>query len=52
MDMKIKRLDHLGIVAGVIQDLGLIEAIDARLQKDENDQEKINAVTLQTILLT
>ena len=41
MDMEIKRLDHLGIVAGVIKDLGLIEAIDQRLQRDENDQEKI-----------
>jgi transposase len=41
MDMEIKRLDHLGIVAGVIKDLKLVEAIDQRLQKDENDQEMI-----------
>ena len=41
MDLEIKRLDHLGIVAGVIKDLKLIEAIDQRLQKDENDQEMI-----------
>ena len=39
--MNIKRLDHLGIVAGIIKDLGLIEAIDQRLQKDELGQEKI-----------
>jgi transposase len=41
MDLEIKRLDHLGIVAGVIKDLKLIEAIDQRLQKAENDQEMI-----------
>jgi transposase len=41
MDMEIKRLDHLGVVAGVIKDLKLIELIDHRLQKDENDQEMI-----------
>jgi transposase len=39
--MDIKRLDHLGIVAGVIKDLGLVEAIDKRLQKDTQNQEKI-----------
>lgn len=39
--MEIKRLDHLGIVAGVIKDLKLIEMIDQSLQKDQNDQEMI-----------
>jgi len=39
--MDIKRLDHLGIVAGVIKDLGLVEAIDKRLQKDTQNQENI-----------
>ena len=33
--IEIKRLDHLGIVAGVIKDLDLIEQIDERLKKDE-----------------
>ena len=41
MDLGIKRLDHLGIIAGVIKDLKLIEAIDQRLQKDKNEQEMI-----------
>lgn len=41
MDIEVKRLDHLGIVAGVIKDLKLIEAIDERLQKDSCNQEKI-----------
>ena len=35
----VERLDHLGIIAGVIKDLGLIEMIDARLGLD--DQEDI-----------
>ena len=35
----VERLDHLGIVAGVIKDLGLIEMINARLGLD--DQEEI-----------
>lgn len=39
--MDIKRLDHLGIVAGVIKDLGLVEAIDKRLQRDTQNQENI-----------
>lgn len=34
MDLSIKRLDHLGIVAGTIKDLGIIELIDDRLKKD------------------
>ena len=35
----VERLDHLGIIAGVIQDLGIIEMIDARIMPD--DQEDI-----------
>jgi len=35
----VERLDHLGMVAGVIKDLGLIEMINARLGLD--DQEEI-----------
>lgn len=41
--MDIKRLDHLGIIAGVIKDLGLIEAIDERLQKAKDEQAHISA---------
>jgi len=43
MGLDIKRLDHLGIIAGVIKDLGLVEAIDERLKKDNQEQEKITA---------
>jgi transposase len=39
--VSVERLDHLGIVASVIKDLGLIEMIDARLLLHE--QEEITA---------
>ena len=35
MDFSIKRLDHLGIIAGTIKDLELIKLIDERLKKDD-----------------
>jgi len=35
----VERLDHLGIIAGVIKDVGIIEMIDARIVPD--DQEDI-----------
>ena len=34
MDFSIKRLDHLGIIAGVMQDLKLVSLIDGYLQPD------------------
>lgn len=36
--VKVERLDHLGIVAGVIQDLGIIEMIDSRIVTDEREE--------------
>jgi transposase len=39
--VSVERLDHLGVVASVIKDLGLIEMIDARLGR--HDQEEITA---------
>jgi hypothetical protein len=35
----VEHLDHLGIIAGVIKDLGLIKMIDTRVRLD--DQEGI-----------
>ena len=37
--LEIRRLDHLGIIAGTIKDLKIIEMIDARIRS--NDQEEI-----------
>lgn len=36
-DYEVKRLDHLGIVAGVIKDLKIIEMIDERLGTYEGE---------------
>ena len=38
-DLKVERLDHLGVISGVIKELGLIEMIDERIAPD--DQEEI-----------
>jgi len=39
--VSVERLDHLGVVASVIKDLGIIAMIDARLPR--HDQEAITA---------
>ena len=36
--VRVERLDHLGIVAGVIHDLGIIEMIDSRIEPDEREE--------------
>lgn len=36
-DLKVERLDHLGIISGVIKDLGLIERIDERIVPDADE---------------
>ncbi len=38
MKRKINRVDHLGVVAGVIKDLGIVEFIDARIPPDEKEE--------------
>ena len=36
--VRVERLDHLGIIAGVIQDLGIIEMIDSRIVPDDREE--------------
>ena len=36
-DLQVARLDHLGIISGVIKDLGLIEKIDERIDPDADE---------------
>ena len=36
--VKVERLDHLGVISGVIKDLGLIEMIDSRIIPDEREE--------------
>ncbi len=40
MKLQVERLDHLGVVADVIKDLGIIELIDERL--NANVRESIS----------
>ena len=35
--VRVERLDHLGLIASVIKDLGLIAMIDRRLVPDEQE---------------
>ncbi len=37
-ELKVERLDHLGVISGVIKDLGLIEMIDERIPPDPDEQ--------------
>jgi len=36
--LKVERVDHLGVISGVIKDLGIIERIDARLVPDAREE--------------
>src|SRR6266403_1457088 len=36
--VSVERLDHLGVVASVIKDLGIIEMLDARLRVHEQEE--------------
>ena len=36
--VRVERLDHLGLMASVINDLGLVSIIDARLKPDEQEE--------------
>ena len=38
MDARVERLDHLGIIAGVISDLKLVEFIDERIPRDSREE--------------
>ena len=33
MDIQVKNLDHLGIVAGIIDQIGLVEEIDRQIEQ-------------------
>ena len=38
MELKVNRIDHLGIVAGIIKDLRITEFIDARIPVDDKEE--------------
>ena len=40
-ELKIRNIDHLGIVAGIVDQIGLVEIVNSEI--GENSQEKISA---------
>jgi hypothetical protein len=42
MDIQVGRLDHLGIVAGITKELGIIDFINERLRDDVRSPEFIS----------
>ena len=40
-ELKIRNIDHLGIVAGIVDQIGLVEIVNIEI--GENSQEKISA---------
>ena len=38
VDAQVERLAHLGVIAGVIKDLGLVEFIDSRIPSDAREE--------------
>jgi hypothetical protein len=48
-EVKIRNLDHLGIVAGLIDEIGIVEIINSKLGIDP--REKISAGTVVKAIL-
>ena len=48
--VRVERLDHLGLVASVIKDLGLVGLIDAHLKPDEQKGDHSGEATAGMIL--
>ena len=40
-ELKIRNIDHLGIITGIVEQIGLVEIVNAEI--GENSQEKISA---------
>jgi len=50
MDFSIKRLDHLGIVAGVMQELEFVKIIDELLSADKQNEITPGELSVAMIL--
>jgi len=48
--VKVERLDHLGVIAGVIKDLGVIEMIDDRIVPDDREEISTGEAVVGMIL--
>ena len=45
VDYEVKRLDHLGIIAGICHEIGLVETINEMLQKEKESRRKVSCGT-------
>ena len=50
MDFKIKRIDHLGIIAGVMKDLDIVALTDSRLKNDKQADVTFGETLMAMIL--
>ena len=50
MDFTIKRIDHLGIIAGVMKDLDVVKLTDARLKNDKQSNITFGETLLAMVL--
>jgi transposase len=48
-EITIKNIDHLGIVAGLVDEIGIVETIDEKLGRDK--QEKLSPGTVVKAIL-
>jgi hypothetical protein len=48
-EITIKNIDHLGIVAGLVDEIGIVETIDEKLGRDK--REKLSAGTVVKAIL-
>ncbi len=48
-DIKIKNLNHLGIIAGIIDEIGIVEIINEHL--DLKPQEKLSAGIIVKVII-
>lgn len=48
--LSVARMDHLGLVAGVIKDLGLIEAVDGRIGRHADEKVSCGEAVAAMIL--
>ena len=53
VDTQVKRLDRLGVIAGLIKDLGLVEFIDSRIPCDAREEissrESVDSIIINVL---
>jgi hypothetical protein len=48
-ELTIRNIDHLGIIAGIVDQIGLVEIVNAEIR--ENSQEKISAGIVVKVMI-